>query len=498
MDRKNILIRGVNWVGDAVMTLPSLEAIKRGHRDSKVCVLSKPALSAIYEGSPFVDSIIPYQNSHRGLLGKLGLSWQLKKGAFKKAYLLQNAFDAALLSFLSGVPERIGYDRDARGWLLTAPIPYNGEDRKIHHIDYFLHIAAFDGLKITSREPWINLSIQERIASRQRLEGLSRPILGISPGAAYGESKRWLPERFIEVSRWFISKTGGSVVIFGEDMLDKTIYEIEKNIPSNKLSLAGQTTLRELIALISECDVLLSNDSGPMHLARAVKTPTVAIFSSTDPALTGYADTGFRCLKSTVPCSPCFKRVCPRGDLRCMNDISADEVFFEITERTYSKKAVFFDRDGTLCEDANYLCRWEDFKPYKGLHEISRLKDMGYLIIGITNQSGIARGIIEEEFVKNVNALFMDKYGFDGFLYCPHHPDDWCSCRKPSPGLLLEARLKYGIDLKGSYLVGDRQSDITAAEAVGATGILLGSHDSTSLLRASNLKEAIDIIANRK
>lgn len=495
MNADNILVRGVNWVGDAVMTLPTLETIKKGHKGCRLTILTKPTLSAIYEGSPFVDSIIEYEKRHRGVFGKIALSLRLRKGRFSKAYLLQNAFDAALLAFLAGVPHRIGYDRDARGWLLSSAVPYCGEDRAIHHIDYFLKIPVFDGLRPTHKEPWIYLSHSERLQARKRLAQLTRPILGMSPGAAYGETKRWLPERFMDLSRWFVTNTGGSVVLFGESINDKTLYEIEKAIPLNKLSLAGQTTLRELIALISECDVFLGNDSGPMHIARAVKTPTVSLFFSTDPKLTGYSGEGFLSMKSKVSCSPCFQRTCPRGDLLCLSDIGADEVFFEITRRLPKKKAVFFDRDGTLCVDVNYLNCWDDFKPFKDLTEIKRLKDLGYLIIGVTNQSGIARGIIDEGFVREVNRLFCTHYHFDDFFYCPHHPEDGCYCRKPSPGLLLDARLKYNIDLKNSYLVGDRPSDILTAQAVGAKGILIGDKDDCNAdYTVRTLKEAVDVI----
>lgn len=493
MKKDKILIRGVNWIGDAVMSLPTIEAIKKGNDSAVTYMLTRPSLTAIYEGSPFVDQIINYDKKNR-IIGRIGLIWRLRKAGFCKAYLLQNAFDAALISYMAGVSERVGYDRDGRGWLLNHSIPYSGEDRRFHHIDYFLNIAAFDGLKIDNRSPWIYLSFEERLKSRQRLSSLNRPILGISAGAAFGETKRWLPERFAEVAEWFVSKTGGSVVLFGEDILDKNLYEIEKKISHNKLSLAGQTTLRELIALISECDIFVSNDSGPMHLARAVMTPTVALFASTDPNLTGYQGPGFRTVRSNVSCSPCFKRHCPNGDLRCINSIDSDEVFFEITGLLPKRKAVFFDRDGTLCNDPNYLSCWDDFKPFEYLSELQRLKDAGYMLIGITNQSGIARGIVDEDFVRDVNRYFIERCGFDDFLYCPHHPDDKCPCRKPSPGMVLSARARYGIDLRQSFFVGDKDLDMLTADAAGARGIVLSKEKGSGSLRAKNLREVVNII----
>jgi heptosyltransferase-2 len=494
-DMDKILIRGVNWIGDAVMTLPTIETIKKGSNNASVSVLTRPSLSAIYDGSPFVDRVMNYNRGNK-ILTAMKMAWELRKEGFSKAYLLQNAFDAAFISFMAGVPERIGYERDGRGWLLTSKIPYSGEDRIIHHIEYFLNIAAFEGMKIVNRNPWIYLSLEERIKARQRLAPLKRPILGISPGAAFGETKRWLPERFIQVAQWFVLKTGGAVVLFGNDLHDRGLYETDKKLYlplPNKLSVVGQTTLRELIALISECDLFLTNDSGPMHLARAVLTPTVSLFASTDPKLTGYREAGFKTIRSNVACSPCFKRHCPKGDLRCISSITAEEVFFELSDLIPKRKAVFFDRDGTLCHDANYLRRWEDFRPFKELPEILRLKGAGYMLIGVTNQSGIARAIVDEDFVKEVNRYFIDRHSFDDFLYCPHHPEDHCPCRKPSPGMLLTARAKYGIDLKQSFVVGDKESDILCAEAVGAQGILLGKEGSGKD-RASNLKEAVDLI----
>lgn len=499
MNKEKIFIKSVNWIGDAVMTLPTIETIKKGFKHCTLSILCKPSIAQIYQNSPFIDKIINYDKNTKTLLGRISLSWKLRNEGFTKAFLLQNAFDAALVSYMAGIPERIGYDRDSRGWMLTTKIPYAKEDRKIHHIDYFLNIPAYEGIKHYNKEPWIYLNLDERIRAREKIHVLSRPILGISPGAAFGETKRWRVERFAEVAKWFITKTSGSVILFSDDPLDKVVYEIDRSLENNKLSLAGQTSVRELIGIISECDLFLTNDSGPQHLARAVMTPTVSIFASTSPLLTGYNDLGFRNITSRVKCSPCFKKTCPRGDLACINDITSDEVFFEVNSILPVKRAVFFDRDGTLCDDANYLCRWEDFRLFENISELRRLKKAGFLLIGISNQSGIARGIINEDFVKEVHQLFIDKFGFDDFLYCPHHPDEHCSCRKPEPGMLLKARARHKISLKDSYFVGDKESDMLTALSVGAKGILLGncipeSVNKHGILCANNLKEVVDLI----
>ncbi|MCX8027622.1 MAG: lipopolysaccharide heptosyltransferase II [Thermodesulfovibrionales bacterium] len=491
MVQQKILIRGVNWVGDAVMTLPSIEAIKVGHPQSEVSLLVKPSVIPIFQKQPYIDNIIPYSDSDKGIIGKTRLLWNLKKMCFDKAYLLQNAFDAGLISFFSGIKERIGYDRDNRGWLLTKKIPYEKQDRKIHHIDYFLNIPVFDSIHPQNKELWIFLDIQERLQARQSLSNLNRPILGICGSAAFGRTKMWLADRFAEVANWFCQKTGGSVVLFSNDAEDMNIYEIQRRLVGQYISLAGKTTLREFISLVSECDIILTNDSGPLHIAKAVMTPTIGIFTSTDPRLTGYNEKGFKSIRSPLSCSPCFKKRCPQEDMRCVSSISSDEVFFELIKLKPRHKAVFFDRDGTLCEDAHYLSKWDDFKPYN-LSDLQKLKDAGYLLIGITNQSGISRGIVKEDFVKEVNNYFIQQHKFDAFYYCPHMPDSYCRCRKPEPGLLLQARLDFGIDLKQSYFVGDKVSDILSGESVGAKGILIGKDDKRVCV--NNIQQAVKLI----
>jgi heptosyltransferase-2 len=249
----------------------------------------------------------------------------------------------------------------------------------------------------------------------------------------------------------------------------------------------GRSSLREFFALASQCDALVSNDSGAMHVGYAVGVPVVAVFGSTDPALTGPPPgAAARIIRRELHCSPCFERHCPEGHLRCLEDISPREVLQALKELLPSRRAVFLDRDGTLCQDPGYLSRWEDFRPLPGLQELRRLKEAGFLLVGITNQSGIARGLVREEFVQEVNAYFLREHGFDAFYYCPHHPREHCSCRKPSPGMLLRARAELGVDLRRSWLVGDKELDLEAAQAVGARAVKVGA--------PMGLKEAVEFI----
>lgn len=485
---KNILVRGVNWIGDAVMTMPALRALKLSNPEARVTLLVKPWVSLLFKEDPNVDGIILYEDAFRGLIGKFRLATEIRKRDFCMAMLFQNAFDAALITFLAGIPERIGYNRDGRGLLLTKAVTFDKRAGALHHIQYYLDLAAKAGSQGKYEIPWIYLSIEERLEARNKLKALRRPVVGINPGATYGSSKRWHPARFAEVAYRVISEMKGSAVIFGGPSETAIAEEIEREF--NRLSgnpdlnsslithhsflnLAGRTELRGLISLISECDVLVTNDSGPMHIGYAVRTPVVAIFGSTSPEHTGPVGKKDIAIKKALDCSPCLERECKKGDLKCMEMITSHEVFEAVKERINIKRAVFFDRDGTLCKDPGYLRRMEDFEVLPGLGSLPRLKERGFLLIGVSNQSGIARGLVDEEFVKRINAIFLGSYGFDRFYYCPHNPGEHCSCRKPQPGMLLDARADHGIDLKRSFVIGDKDIDMLLARSVGATGILV-------------------------
>jgi heptosyltransferase-2 len=536
---KNLLIRGVNWIGDSVMTLPAIKSIRKYLPEAKISLLVKPWVSEIFENNPYIDEIILYNEKHKGLIGKIRLSRILSKKGFSCAILLQNAFDAAFITFLAGIKERAGYKKDGRGFLLTEAVKVPQKDIYSHQIYYYLNLLKQIGINAEYSDPYIYILLDERLSARNHLKEMKRPIMGINPGAEYGSAKRWFPERFAEVASWFIKDTNGSVVIFGskkeEDISQRIEYLINKQQSKEQsisngqqsdtsestptslwkrgaegdfeggsrgiLNLAGKTSLRELISLISECDVFVTNDSGPLHISYAVGTPLVAIFGSTDPELTGPPSNMFDnniVINHKFSCSPCFKRTCKNDDLRCMYAITSDDVYYGVKRVLPDRPAVFFDRDGTLCRDPGYLNRYEDFHIFQEVDILPLLKEKGFKLIGLTNQSGIARGIINEDFVKDINRIFIDRYKFDGFYYCPHHPDERCSCRKPELGMAHRARAEHKIDFKKSYVVGDKESDMILAKAMGAKGIFVKTgHDKESFsadYEAKDLKEAVDFI----
>jgi heptosyltransferase-2 len=181
-----------------------------------------------------------------------------------------------------------------------------------------------------------------------------------------------------------------------------------------------------------------------------------------------------------------------------MYAVTSDDVYLSIKKILPGSPAVFFDRDGTLCKDIGYLNTYDDLEIFYDVSMVKLLKEKGFKLIGVSNQSGIARGLIKEDFVREVNKIFIDRYSFDDFYYCPHHPAEHCPCRKPEPGMLLRARVKHGIDLKRSFVVGDKEADMILARAVGAKGIFVKTgQDKESLsadYTAKDLKEAADFI----
>ena len=511
--------------------MPAIRAVRNAFPDAYISLLVKPWVAEIFKGNPAVNEIILYEDQYNSIAGKFKLAKILKSKGFNTAILLQNAFDAAFIAWLSGIPERIGYQRDFRGLLLTKAVPVKKNILKQHHVYYYLNLLK-ESLNIEAQytEPLLYLNEKEINQARNFLNSKllthnSQLLVGINPGAAYGSAKRWMPERFAELIHRIINELNGNVVLFGSKSEIEIVNEIIKAVNSKQftvhssqntddalrithyepriLNLAGKTNLRELMALISECDAFISNDSGPMHIASALFVPVVAIFGSTDKAITGPLGDGHRIISKDIPCSPCLERECPERHLRCMTEISTDDVYNALLEILPKNRAVFLDKDGTLIEDVGYLNSFSDLKILEGVQEnLQRLKNAGFKLIGITNQSGVARRIVSEKFVRESNEYLQKTLGVDDFYYCPHHPDDECQCRKPKPMLLYKASLKHGVKLKESYVIGDKTLDVLLANAVGAKGVLvLTGHDKKSEhadFIAKNLKDAVDWILNQE
>jgi heptosyltransferase-2 len=322
VEYSKILIRATNWVGDAVMSLPALHALRERFPRAYIAILAKPWVADLYSYEGTADEVIPYSAS--SLLEKWRVTKDLKERNFDCAILLQNAFEAAVLVCLAGIPNRIGFARDGRGWLLTRSVPVpKPSEIPPHQRFYYLELIRRAGIirELPDTVPFIG---------KRRTQ--VQPTIGVSPGAAYGTAKRWLPERFAEAAARLAHERRASIALFGsntERALCEEVAQLISGVPIT--NYAGQTSLAEFIDLASGCEVFLTNDSGAMHIASALGVPTVAVFGATDDLGTGPSGANSRVVREPVECSPCLLRECPI-DHRCMTRVSAGRVVEQALE----------------------------------------------------------------------------------------------------------------------------------------------------------------------
>jgi len=332
-----LLIRATNWVGDAIMALPALRAVRGRFPDAEIAVVARPYVADIYLEQGICDRLVSYdpRGEHAGMAGRERLATELRADKFDVALLLQNAFDAAWLVWRAGVPQRIGYARDGRSLLLTKAVgvPRAGEI-PAHEQFYYLELVRRAGWvdKLAGEK---SIALAVTAAAKQRAEEFLlaagvRPRAGalrvaIGAGASYGSAKCWPPERFAYVAERLKAQFDADVILFGtagETQVTSAIANAMKHAP---VDLAGKTAIADLPGLLAQCHLFIGNDSGAMHVAAAVGLPVVAVFGPTDPD--GTAPVTPRCtiLQEKPYCSPCFLRRCPT-DHRCMMQVSPDAV----------------------------------------------------------------------------------------------------------------------------------------------------------------------------
>lgn len=326
---ENIIVRMPNWIGDLVMATPVLFALKKRYPKAKLTVMVKNPLGDLLLKDPHIDELFRFdkasgfarRNERRDIVEKLA------QGKYDLGVLLTNSFSSAWWFARGGIARRVGFATDMRSLLLTDPVPLPKEIESQHEIKTYGEILR--PLKIqVEQEPKLFLSQEEIDQAKKALAEfgvpLDQPIIGINPGAAYGSAKCWLPERFREVTLQMLEKTDATILFFGDRAGSDLVKEICQGLPKRVINFAGVTTLRELMAFIELTTVLLTNDSGPMHMACALGTKVVALFGSTEDKLTGPFKNAI-VIRKPVSCSPCFKRTCPI-DFRCMKEISVSEV----------------------------------------------------------------------------------------------------------------------------------------------------------------------------
>lgn len=325
----NILIRGTNWIGDAILTIPAVESIRKTYPQAHLAVLAKPWVADIYRLFTRIDEVIIYKPEYDNVPGVLRLAQALKKRQFDLAILLQNAIEAAIIALAAGIPRRAGYNSDGRGILLTHSVRRNREIKKMHQTDYYLEMVKALGCAAVDREMHLEAKISRDEAQQIIQKYIAAPqnkIIGIAPGATYGPAKRWFPARFAAVADNISRIFPGNIVLLGGPADTDTAEEVRRLSQAKLINLAGKTSLAEAVHLISQCRLFLSNDSGLMHVAGALNIPTIAIFGSTNPATTSPIGSRSVVIRREVSCSPCLKETCP-DDFRCMELITVEDVW---------------------------------------------------------------------------------------------------------------------------------------------------------------------------
>lgn len=313
------------------MSLPALRALRTQFPDAEIVVLARPWVAQLYEGERSIDRTILLTGTPgaRDWAAKWQLGSELRREKFDLAVLLPNSFESAAIVWLSQARRRVGYARDARGPLLTdaVAVPAPGEIPR-HERYYYLELLRRAGL--IAEVPAVEEILFDALnAARNRGEalfaerGVAIPVIGVSPGAAYGGAKRWLPERFAAAARELAKERGASVVVFGSESERSLCGEVAA--ACGGVNLAGATSLREFIDMTAACSLCLTNDSGAMHVTAAAGVPGITVFGPTDETATGPTGRLAQILREPVNCAPCGLRECPI-DHRCMTRVTADRV----------------------------------------------------------------------------------------------------------------------------------------------------------------------------
>lgn len=315
------------------MSIPALEAIRQRWPDAQITILARPGVAELYNGQPFVDSVVAFKAASRSPVVMERVAAGLRAEQFDCAVLLQNAFSAAWLVWRAKIAERIGYARDGRGILLSraVKVPRSGEI-PAHESFYYLELLHRAGwLESIPKVTQISLALQagalEAAEARLQEAGVRAAAkrVAIAPGAAYGSAKCWPPDRFAQVADALVDEFDADVILFGASSELEICRQIADRMRHRPVVLAGQTSMGELPALFSRCSLFVGNDSGAMHVGAAVGLPVVAVFGSTDPHGTAPVTPRRRLVQHPVACSPCFLRECPI-DHRCMERVAVDEV----------------------------------------------------------------------------------------------------------------------------------------------------------------------------
>lgn len=336
---RRILIIAPNWIGDAVMTQPLLAKLKTLYPEAKIDVLASSWVAPIYRACSEVNNVIEAKFEHKKLQWQMRkqLAKELQQANYQACFVLPNSLKSALIPWLANIPFRIGYRGELRYGLINLTLDNPSKVNRPPMVEHYLALSQLlqeESQQTTAHEiaPRLNVSskAKESIAAKLQNANIDQEsVYVMCPGAEYGPTKRWPTEHFAALAQNLIaSNTKNSIILLGSKSDHALAAEIASlaKLPSNILNWCGSTSLDEAIALIGLSKAVISNDSGLMHIAAALKTPQVAIFGSSDPAHTPPLSDEAKVIWLNMPCSPCHKRECPLGHLKCLKDIQPEQV----------------------------------------------------------------------------------------------------------------------------------------------------------------------------
>jgi heptosyltransferase-2 len=333
---ERVVVRGTNWVGDAVMTIPALRELRRALPQAHITLATRSWAEGLFADADFLDDLLIYDRRNLRDVARQAREWRRRR--FDLALLFQNAFEAALIATTARVPVRIGYATDGRRALLTHPVPSPHWRDERHEVFYYLNLVTelerllYGASSREPREPEFALNISEE----RRAEGrafllsqgvsMSRPLVALCPGSTNSRAKRWPAHSYAQLADQFVAQAGADILLLGSPDEMEVSREVEERMHYQPFVLTGRTDLLQAVAVLSLADVLITNDTGPAHIASALNRPTLVIFGPTDPRTTRPFSPLAEIVRRPPECAPCMLRDCPI-DHRCMTAITPEEVF---------------------------------------------------------------------------------------------------------------------------------------------------------------------------
>ncbi|HMT09298.1 MAG TPA: lipopolysaccharide heptosyltransferase II [Pyrinomonadaceae bacterium] len=333
-----ILVRGTNWIGDAVMSIPALRELRRIFPEDQITLLTRSWADGLFQDASFIDEIVSYDKAKWPVRDILDNSKFLKRDNFDLAVLLPNSFESAITAFLTKIPRRIGYNKDVRGLLLTDPIAVPEWKDRRHEAYYYVNLVQNVERLLLNRETVgrfeydgkLEVSDERKSAARKFLieNGIDfgRPTVALGVGSANSRAKRWPVENYAKLAEMIANDANQNVVLIGSKDEESTAAEVEAHCKVKLVNVAGKTDLAMAAAILARSDLMISNDMGLAHLAPAVGTRTIVLFGPTNPETTRPFSPNAFVLREPVDCAPCMLRDCPI-DHRCMTRITPERVF---------------------------------------------------------------------------------------------------------------------------------------------------------------------------